>query len=779
MGVKSSTPLLEAALAYVGEGFKVFPLQTRGKKPITEHGLKDATQIQAGVRDLWKGNPHANIGLVCDGLIVLDFDAEHGGYQGKEQLIRDHGPLPVTRVHKTGGGGEHWLYRAPRELNVRPGSGKYGYPGLDIRANDSYIVAPPSIHPSGSVYQVLDPSPIAPAPAWLLELATKKRPLPGPAPAGSTGGSPIPEGSRNGTLASLAGTMRRRGMSPAAIEAALLEANRTQCSPPLDEVEVRQIAASVSRYVPSSPPTSFKNMPPLAPPGGNGHQELAGPFHLTDLGNAERLISAFGRDIRYCYERSSWLVWEKTHWHWDKGNRIMTLAQRVARAIYQEAAQEDDKDQRKKVAEWAHTSESSTRINAMVAMAQPMAAIPYDKLDAGQWTLNCLNGTVDLTTGELRPHRHEDYITVVCLYPYEPSARSEEWDIFMDKITGGDKEIQAYLQRCIGYTLTGSTSEQCFFFCNGEGGNGKSTFLNAFKEILAPYTAQANAEMFMSQIRPGGAGHQEDVANLAGKRFVIATEIDENRRMAVSKIKQMTGGESMRASYKYEHEFEYKVTYKIWLNANHRPSITDTTYSIWRRIKVVPFTVKISKQEDIKDFYKVLVEKGGAAILAWAVRGCLDWQKNGLEEPRGVTDATNTYRHDEDILADFFGACCFLSKDAECVVSHKDLYGRYQEWCQENSTDPVSSRTFSHKLQERGGIQKYISLGQLKWRYIRLLKVDEETQAVDEVGKVDECSRTLFTRDTQPKVIVSTVDSSTATLETVDEGKEFDFTEVE
>lgn len=765
--------LLMSALDYTKEGFKVFPLQVKGKKPITEHGLKDATQMQSGVRTLWKSNPAANIGLVCDGLIVLDFDADHDGYRGKDLLAQDHGPLPATRVHKTGGGGEHWLYRAPRDLNVRPGSGKYGYPGLDIRANDSYIVAPPSVHPSGTVYQVMDPAPIAPAPAWLLELATKRRAAEIPAGPSSPEGAPIPEGSRNGTLASLAGTMRRRGMSPAAIEAAILEVNRTQCRPPLDEAEVRGIAASVSRYDPGRTASLG-----AAPPSGNGDgEELAGPFHLTDLGNAERLMKTYGRDIRYCYERKSWLIWKGTHWRWDKGGDIMHLAQRVARSIYQEAGAEDDKDQRKKIAEWAHTSESNTRVNAMAAMAEPMGAIPFEKLDAGQWNLNCLNGTIDLTTGELRPHRREDYITVVCQYPYQPAAHSEEWEAFMGKITAGDQDIQAYLQRCIGYTLTGSTSEQCFFFCSGEGGNGKSTFLNSFKEILAPYTAQANAEMFMSQLHPGGAGHSEDVANLAGKRFVVATELEENRRMAVSKIKQMTGGEAMRASFKYEHEFEYKVTYKIWLNANHKPTISDTTYSIWRRIKVVPFTVKISAAEDIKEYHLVLLERGGPAILAWAVRGCLDWQKRGLVEPRGITDATSTYRHEEDILADFYAACCYLSKDAECVVSHKEIFGRYQDWCHENSTDPVTSRTFAKKLQERGRIQKYLGLGQLKWRYIRLLKVDEEPQGVDEVDKVDEYSGTFLSRENIAEVSAITPSSSTLTPERVDETEDFHFEE--
>jgi hypothetical protein len=238
--------MMQAALNYVAEGFRVFPVNI-DKKPLNEHGLKDATQIQLGVKDYWTKWSDAGIGIVTDGLIVVDFDVKSGGLESKAKLEAEHGPFPQTRTHRTGGGGLHLIYRNPDGTDIRNKVTFAGYAGVDIRANGGYIVAPPSLHYSGRRYEVLDNFPISPAPSWLLVLAGKKQI---PQQESPLGGQPIPAGQRNQTLASLAGTMRRRGMAEEAIGAALLETNKLQCQPPLPEGEVKTIARSVSRYSP-------------------------------------------------------------------------------------------------------------------------------------------------------------------------------------------------------------------------------------------------------------------------------------------------------------------------------------------------------------------------------------------------------------------------------------------------------------------------------------------------------------------------------------------------
>ncbi len=242
----TSKELIAAALEYVKEGFKIFPVKL-DKKPLTEHGLKDATQTTQGVKEYWTKWPEASIGIVTDGLVVLDFDAKSKGLDSLKDIEFKYGPLPHTRVHVTGGGGFHYIYKNPNDTNVRNTTQLAGYSGVDIRANGGYIVAPPSPHPSGNDYYVYEYSPITDAPAWLLKLATTKESTPASTPGTN---NPIPEGSRNATLAKLAGAMRRQGMTAEEIETALMVTNK-RCNPPLFENEVRQIAKSVERYQPA------------------------------------------------------------------------------------------------------------------------------------------------------------------------------------------------------------------------------------------------------------------------------------------------------------------------------------------------------------------------------------------------------------------------------------------------------------------------------------------------------------------------------------------------
>ena len=239
--------ILEAALGYVNEGYKVFPVRP-DKKPFTDHGFKDATQLQVTVKELWAKFPEAGIGMPTDRLIVLDFDKKNGGNASKKAIEEKYGKLPATRTHRTGGGGLHYLYSNPNGTDVRNAAAFGGYSGLDIRANGGYIVMPPSPHESGKCYEVIDKSPIAPVPDWVMEIIkTKAIPTVSATPGE---GQPIPEGQRDATLTSLAGTMRRKGMTEAEILAAIQVTNQTRCNPPMPDKDIQRIAKSVSRYQP-------------------------------------------------------------------------------------------------------------------------------------------------------------------------------------------------------------------------------------------------------------------------------------------------------------------------------------------------------------------------------------------------------------------------------------------------------------------------------------------------------------------------------------------------
>ena len=414
--------MMDFALEYVTEGFKVFPIMSSGKTPLTANGLKDATEIQLGVKEYWGRWPDANIGLLTQGLVVIDFDVKNGGLQSKAQLIAKYGELPNTRVHKTGGGGEHWLYRAPEGSDIRCGAGKYGYPGLDIRANGGYIVAPPSLHESGKRYEVISKADIAPAPDWLLELVGTKK--------------CIDSSLRNNSeMYDDSGGAKRRDFDPLSgrhaahrhvrrcYRSRFTKVNELQCNPPKPDAPTR-ISHSVARYQPSVPITSTT-------------------FNLTDTGNAELLVSLFGDRLRYDHKRCRWLIWNGNIWQPDISGEIYRLAIESARERYRRATMIIELTERGSVSKWAIGSENRTRIEAAVSLSQKLEPVADsgENWDADKWLLGCENGVVDFKTGQLRPGKQSDCITMTTGIKFDPNAKCERWLQFLNEIFNGDESL--------------------------------------------------------------------------------------------------------------------------------------------------------------------------------------------------------------------------------------------------------------------------------------------------------------------------------------------------
>ena len=421
----------------------------------------------------------------------------------------------------------------------------------------------------------------------------------------------------------------------------------------------------------------------------------------TDVCNAERLVRYFGDRLRYCYERKRWLIWTGKVWEWDTGAKIAAVAKQTVRNIYHEAGNEPDAKARKQLADHAKRSESDHRINAMVALAQSEPGIPIKvgDLDADAWLFNCQNGTIDLRAGELLPHSKADFITILVPVEYHTDAQCPRWLGFLSRVTGEDDGLMAYLQRAVGYSLTGDTKSQVIFLLYGLGNNGKSTFTMTIRRLMAAYAERLDAEDLMLKDRKLGSGPKEGIANLRNKRYVVGSELQDGKRLDVSLVKDMTGGESIKGRRLYEHEIEFMPTFKLWLYGNHKPVIADSTLSIWRRVKQIPFDVTIPNTEVDPDLpAKLEAELPG--ILAWAVKGCQDWQQYGLNEPEAVTTATARYRHEQDILGDFIEDCCILEPLA--TISKAELKEEYQRWCQDNSVDAVTQKTFKKRLEEKG-----------------------------------------------------------------------------
>ena len=421
-------------------------------------------------------------------------------------------------------------------------------------------------------------------------------------------------------------------------------------------------------------------------------------FQLTDMGNSERLVHHYGDEFRYLNLKKQWFHWDGIRWVQDNKEKITQCAKETVRRIHSEASEESDGEIRKAIAKHALKSESEGRIRAMISLSRSdeKVAISDDALDTDLWVLNCLNGTIDLNTGELMPPDREKLITKLAPVIYDPNATCPLWEEFLWQVMDGNEDMISYLRRAIGYSLTGDTREDCIFIFYGIGANGKSTFNTTLATMLGDYSLQTSAETLL--IKQKGA-IPNDVARLKGARFVTASEPEKNARLAESRIKQITGSDTISARFLHHEWFEFRPTHKIFLATNHKPVIMGIDEGIWRRIHLVNFGVTIPEhQKDQTLPIKLQQELSG--ILTWAVMGCLEWQAYSLKPPAEVISATKSYRVEMDIMSDFINDCCVV--DESVAGEFSSLYDRYCIWCENSGEKPANPRTFGKRLAERG-----------------------------------------------------------------------------
>jgi putative DNA primase/helicase len=422
--------------------------------------------------------------------------------------------------------------------------------------------------------------------------------------------------------------------------------------------------------------------------------------HLTDLGNAQRLVEFHGDDLRYVAAWRKWLVWDGTRWAVDDTGEVYRRAEEAVRLMYREASLMQDSGDRKKLSGWARQSEAKKRIDNMIALAQfqPGIAITPDDLDNDIWLLNAQNGTVDLRTGHLRTHNRDDLITKLAPVHYDPNAECPTFKAFLERVLPSE-DLRRFVQRAVGYSLTGDVSERALFILHGTGKNGKSTLLETIRAALGDYALQTPAETLMAK---SAGGIPNDVARLKGSRFVSASETEAGHRLAESTVKQLTGNDTISARFMRAEWFDFRPTHKIFLATNHRPEIRGTDNAIWDRIKLVPFDVRIPASE--QDPRLLETPKGELpGILRWAVEGCIEWQRGGLEPPVEVQMATDTYRADMDPLAQFIDDCLVYSRDA--VTPSSLIWNRYLSWAEENYERPVNRRIFTDRLKAEDGFE--------------------------------------------------------------------------
>lgn len=414
-------------------------------------------------------------------------------------------------------------------------------------------------------------------------------------------------------------------------------------------------------------------------------------FKLTEMGNAERIAYEYGHVIKYIND-VGWYIWDGKRWRIDTKKEIERITAKVLRSL----SKSDDEAE----AKWSRMCERrNIRMNSIKDL---MPLVPGERgdFDRHKFLFNVENGVVDLKTGKLLQHDRELGLTKITNIAFDENAKCPEWLNFLDQIFLGDKTIIEYMQRLIGYSLTGDISEQIMMFLVGGGSNGKSTFINTIKDLMGDYGRQAKSDTF---IKKKESGANNDIARLVGSRFVSAIESEEGEKLADSFVKQITGGEPVLARFLRQEFFEFIPEFKVFFTTNHKPIIGGLDEGIWRRVKLIPFNLSLpAHKRDKRLPEKLSLEMPG--ILNWAIEGCMKWQKDGLKEPKVVAEATGKYKDDMDILAPFLDEVCYVDEreNESIMIEAKELYNTYERWCFNSGERSLGNRSFYRMLETKG-----------------------------------------------------------------------------
>jgi putative DNA primase/helicase len=572
------------------------------------------------------------------------------------------------------------------------------------------VIIPPSVNATGGTYEwIHTPWEVPPVeiPDWLLSIVQDTSEMSDTAPLGEQ----LVEGTRNDSMFHNALMMARQG--------ALKEFVLTTMQQWLEQSGVTDITKDeVERTVASAFNRVEKEK----------EQRKSQTVLKTDSDNASRLTHLYSDTIRYT-PGVGWLVWDGRVWDQDDRDAAVINCATQSMVILREEALEKAKVPENfktaiSEAAWASTSLNIGRLQAAVSLASTRTTVrlPITAIDGPltRLLLNTANGIVDLTTGELRPHDPSMLITKMVPVKYVPEARCPFWEETLQLAFSGDQRLVDYMQRALGYTLTGSTSEQCMFICWGEqGNNGKSTILETVQNVLGNYAQMSDVKVVTSPEMDNRVA--SSLAKLLSVRAVFMNEAEENQRFSEALIKQLTGGDTLQACKKFKEPFEYKPAFKLWVRTNEKPSIRGTSDAIWRRVKLIPFDVPIPAErrlsrDTVDDRLKVEFE----GILAWLVRGAQAWVSSGLQDPDEVKAATAGYRTEMDTLQMFFDEC--VESKTGSSVTRIELYQAFSRWGKENGLHYVlSADGFGRRVSKKlGNPPRVKEKGQFVWQGIAL-----------------------------------------------------------
>jgi putative DNA primase/helicase len=438
------------------------------------------------------------------------------------------------------------------------------------------------------------------------------------------------------------------------------------------------------------------NVTPLRQPEPDP-EPLGVPPEFSEDGLAEQFTTKYADTMLYCAPAKSWYAWNGHRWERDETGLAIDYARRICkRAGAEVMTRVELGPKREKISEKIATRRVFANVEAIARTDRRHVCLPT-KFDSRLWLLNTPGGVVDLRTGQLRPARKEDFCTHSTQATPDGKSHCPRWLQFLDEATDSDEALIGYLQRIAGYCLTGSVAEQNFFFIFGEGGAGKGTYANTLDWLLGSYSKVAPMDTFLETKQ---ARHTEELAFLQGARLVTAQELDPGAKWNESRLKSLTGGDPITARQLYESSFTFYPTFKLMFAGNNKPILKNVDEAMRRRMYLIPFEIKVPAEKRDSQLQKYLREVEGGGILQWAIEGCLEWQKNGLQPPKRVMLATGEYFEEEDRIGAFFREKC--QQGAGLRVLTTVLYNRYREWCDYNGEFPVSRKRFLAAIAQKG-----------------------------------------------------------------------------
>jgi len=507
----------------------------------------------------------------------------------------------------------------------------------------------------------------------------------------STATTTIKPASRHDTLVTLAVQRRKNGADVSLINAELADRNNAFAEPK-PKAEIAAISTwAVSHVEPDAP-------------------HVLELLRLVDFGNDAQNAELFARrcENRLLFNGvdRAWYLYDGRRWIRDLTGAAMRFGKEAANELLRSALEISHEENRQKAIKYAVACASRRKLEAMVDLARSELPATPAEFDCDPFIFNVQNGTLDLRSGILRVHSPKDRLTKITAVPYIEDARAPRWEQFLNEIFQGRRDLIDYVQRLIGYALTGDISEDVLPIAYGRGANGKSVLVRVILALLGDYATPADVGLFLSRREHGPS---PEIARLRGVRFVAASEMPEGGRLRENLVKTLTGGDKIAARELYGDVFEYAPTAKFLIATNYKPIVRGDDEGIWRRLKLIPFEAHF--EADNRDTHLAdKLESELPGILRWAVEGCKRWQCDGLSDPKPVTAAMATYRSDSDAVAAFLADRCVVAPPNEVRASA--LSAEYKSWCEASNESPVPARTFLAKIRERGCFKERHSNGE-------------------------------------------------------------------